>query len=332
MLGMAAVMYLCAAIAGVFLYLYMVYPVVFIHLYFRISVILSGMRLNYVHVDGLSLCYGEKGKRKQGQPTMILIHGFTACKFMWAPLVKNLSHDHHVIAVDLPGHGDSDTPSDNEDLSHTNTVDKMRKLLRELDLDTEPFHLIGMSMGGALAGLYAAEYPDQIHSLTLICPAMKTPIQSPLWEKIDEALEYNNERLHESCDLLFPTTPHQVKHMLNQVQYHNSWVPHQILHGVAQFRKKYYPFYARLFNMLTQPDNHNLLRDCADRIQSPTQIIWGEQDKVIDVSGAHILKETLPNCVQIDLIPRCGHSITTDRPGAMTKAIITFKQKLQDTR
>ncbi|XP_060577092.1 monoacylglycerol lipase ABHD6-like [Ruditapes philippinarum] len=299
MLGMAALLYLLAAVGGIFLYLYLLHPVVFIHLYFKISVILSGMKLNFTEIDGLTICYGEKGKRRSDKPSMILIHGFTACKFMWAPLVKNLSHDYHVIAVDLPGHGDSDTPSEDDDLSHTETVQKMRKLLRQLKFDETPFHLIGMSMGGALAGLYAAEYPEQIHSLTLICPA---------------------------------TGPKEKTIFAFSKIYHNSWVPSQILHGVAEFRKKYYPFYARLFNMLTEPDNHNLLRDCAHRIKAPTQIIWGEQDKVIDASGVQVLQNELPNCVQVDLIPRCGHSMTTDRPGAMTKAILTFKQKLQHTR
>lgn len=49
---------------------------------------MSGMRLNYTEIDGLTICYGEKGKRRKDKPSMILIHGFTACKFMWAPLVK----------------------------------------------------------------------------------------------------------------------------------------------------------------------------------------------------------------------------------------------------
>lgn len=326
---MAALMYMLAAAAGVLLYLYMFYPVVFIHFYFRLSVIWSGMKLNYTEVDGLTICYAEKGKRRKDKPTTIFIHGFTACKFMWAPIVKNLPADYHVIAVDLPGHGDSDTPAEHEELSHSNTVLKMRKLLQQLEFDTYPFHLIGMSMGGALAGLYAAEYPEQIHSLTLVCPAMKTPRESLFWEQITSALENGVEELHSACNLLFPTTASQVHYMLTFVQFHNSWIPQQILHGVAQFRRKYYPFYVRLFNMLTQPDNHHLLRDNAHRIRVPTQLIWGEDDKVIDVSGAHVLKEVLPNCVQVDLIPRCGHSMTTDRPGAMTKAILTFKRKFR---
>jgi pimeloyl-ACP methyl ester carboxylesterase len=46
------------------------------------------MKLNFTEIDGLTICYGEKGKRRSDKPSMILIHGFTACKFMWAPLVK----------------------------------------------------------------------------------------------------------------------------------------------------------------------------------------------------------------------------------------------------
>ena len=41
---------------------------------------------------------------------------------------QNLPSDAHVIAVDLPGHGDSDTPTDDYDISHMNTVIKMHKV------------------------------------------------------------------------------------------------------------------------------------------------------------------------------------------------------------
>lgn len=290
------------------------------------------MKLKYMTVDGLNICYGEKGHRNKRQPTMILIHGFTACKFMWAPFVKNLPKDYHVIALDMPGHGDSDMPAFEEDISHKATVQKMNKIVKKMGFNTEPFHLVGMSLGGALAGLYAAEFPEHVHSLTLMCPAMKTPIQSPFWDQIHAALDKGVEDLHTSCDLLFPKTPSQVKCMLDFVQYHKSWVPSQILKGVAEYRKSYYPFHAKLFNMITHPDNHDLLQDCAARIQAPTQIIWGEDDKVIDASGVDLLKHLIPNCIQVDLISRCGHSMTTDRPGAMTKAVLKFRQKLQNNK
>ena len=55
----------------------------------RISVWWSGLRLKYVTIEGLSICYGEKGQRKKkGSVSMLLLHGFSADKFMWVPLVQ----------------------------------------------------------------------------------------------------------------------------------------------------------------------------------------------------------------------------------------------------
>ncbi|WAR26038.1 ABH6B-like protein, partial [Mya arenaria] len=239
----------------------------------HVHVWLSGLKLKYVNIDDMTICYGEKGKRRKGQPSMILLHGFTACKFMWSPLAKNLSHDCHVIAVDLPGHGDSDTPTEDEDISHTTTVKKMNQIICRLGLEEEPFHLVGMSMGGALAGLYAAQYPEHIHSLTLICPAMRTPIESPFWGDIHAALEQGMTNLHEKCTLLFPQSAHQVQDMLRFVQFNNSWVPKQILQGVVDFRKNYYPFYARYYLGGGRPGNSCIRSSSVER--TVTQLCAG---------------------------------------------------------
>ncbi len=40
-----------------------------------------------------------------------------------------------------------------------------------IGLDRAPFHMVGTSLGGAIAGCYAADYPQHINKLTLICPA-----------------------------------------------------------------------------------------------------------------------------------------------------------------
>ena len=48
----------------------------------------SGLQLKCVTIEGLSICYGEKGQRKKGSVSMLLLHGFSADKFMWVPLVQ----------------------------------------------------------------------------------------------------------------------------------------------------------------------------------------------------------------------------------------------------
>ena len=47
------------------------------------------------------------------------------------------------------------------------------QFLEQIGFSAEPYHLVGMSMGGALAGLYASLFQDEIHSVTMICPASK---------------------------------------------------------------------------------------------------------------------------------------------------------------
>ena len=54
--------------------------------------------------------------------------------------------------------------------------------------------------------------------------------------------------------------------------------------------------------------------------------------QVIDVSGAEHLRKRLPDCRRVDIIPRCGHSVGTDRPGAMTKLIKLFRKDTEADR
>lgn len=332
MIDVTLVQYVLAAAAVIGLLVYTFYPILLLQLYFRVSVWQSGMRLNYVSIDGLSICYGERGQRKKGSVSMLLLHGFTADKFMWVPLVKNLPNDIHIIAVDLPGHGDSDAPTDDYDISHFNTVTKMHKLIDQIGFNEEPYHLVGMSMGGALAGLYAAQYTHEVHSVTMICPAMKTPVNSPFWSRLLQAVEDEVEEIHMTCDLLFPKTATEVRKMVDYVNYNKMWIPTQILHAVAEFRKQYYPFYSRLFKTITDPEMHDLLSEHVPKITVPSQIMWGEHDQVIDVSGAEHLRKRLPDCRRVDIIPRCGHSVGTDRPGAMTKLIKLFRKDTEADR
>ena len=49
--------------------------------------------------------------------------------------------------------------------------------------------------------------------------------------------------------------------------------------------------------------------------------------QVLDVSGAKHLQKRLPNCKRVDVIPRCGHVVDLDRPGAMTKVIKLFRKE-----
>ena len=48
------------------------------------------------------------------------------------------------------------------------------------------------------------------------------------------------------------------------------------------------------------------------------------------MAGAEVLKAGLPNCDRVDILPKCGHSISMDRPGAFAKYLLLFRGELPD--
>ena len=57
---------------------------------------------------------------------------------------------------------------------------------------------------------------------------MKTPVNSPFWMNLLEAIEDEVEEIHMTCDLLFPKTAAEVRKMMDHVNYHKMWVPKQV--------------------------------------------------------------------------------------------------------
>jgi abhydrolase domain-containing protein 6 len=69
-----------------------------------------------------------------------------------------------------------------------------------------------------------------------------------------------------------------------------------------------------------------LLTPRLSRIRAPTQVIWGQYDRVVDVSGVDVLRAGLKNCSSVDVIP-CGHSIYMDDPKKLAELIELFINK-----
>ena len=98
---------------------------------------------------------------------MLLLHGFGADLNGWMFNQPALSDGRRVVALDLPGHGGSSRDvgaGDGEAFSRA-----VEGFLATLDLGRA--HLVGHSMGGAIAALLAARRPDLVRTLTLIAPA-----------------------------------------------------------------------------------------------------------------------------------------------------------------
>jgi pimeloyl-ACP methyl ester carboxylesterase len=105
------------------------------------------------------------GWRKQDAPRVLCLHGWLDNAASFVPLAPFLK-DFDLVALDLPGHGHSDH-------RHTSTryhfIDYLFNVDAALDaLDWDDCHLVGHSLGAAIAAVYAAGAPDKVRSIVLL--------------------------------------------------------------------------------------------------------------------------------------------------------------------
>lgn len=110
--------------------------------------------------DGLSVRVIEAGA---GEP-LLLIHGVGMRAEAWAPQIAALAPDHRVIAVDMPGHGDSDPLPGQPQLP--DYVAWAARVIQALGLG--PVSVAGHSMGSLIAGGLAVEHPELVRRAALL--------------------------------------------------------------------------------------------------------------------------------------------------------------------
>jgi pimeloyl-ACP methyl ester carboxylesterase len=105
---------------------------------------------------------GEGGT--SARSTVLLVHGFPETWFAFRHLIPLLAEDHRVLAVDLPGFGESQAP---EPLDSARHAAVLAELIEQLDAGG-PVHLLGQDVSGALTYRLAATRPDLVASWTAV--------------------------------------------------------------------------------------------------------------------------------------------------------------------
>lgn len=175
----------------------------------------------------------------QSKPSMMCLHGWLDNSASFHRLAPLLSKHFHLLVVDLPGHGLSQPLADGAHYYIWQNIETLYELLAVKQL--ESIHLLGHSMGGVVASLFAGTFADKVQSLTLLdslgpmtSQAADTPKQlakaildvqrtsSPLrvFSKITEALQARKKSSPEMSDeALLPI----VERNLKQSQQGFSW-------------------------------------------------------------------------------------------------------------
>ena len=139
----------------------------------------AGLRRRSLQLDDHRVVYSEGGSG----PTVLLLHGFGADKDTWNLYARWLVKRYRLVIPDLPGWGEI-TYHPHADYGYGAQVARLKALVDALGLG--PLHLCGNSMGGAIAGVYAATHPQDVSTLLLMdAAALEMPNPSEFQRMVD---------------------------------------------------------------------------------------------------------------------------------------------------
>ena len=110
-------------------------------------------------VDGVRMHYVMGGKAGGEGPPLVLLHGWPQTWYEWVEVMPDLAEEHTVIAVDLPGLGDSEGEPPSYD---KRTLARYVHGLVSEELGYESINLAAHDLGAGVGYQYAAQYPDEV--------------------------------------------------------------------------------------------------------------------------------------------------------------------------
>lgn len=270
----------------------------------------AGLQVKQVQVGEFNIKYLIGGSG----PPLLMVHGFGADKDNWVRVAADLTGQYHVIAPDLPGFGESSRPA-NTDYRATTQARRLHDFVLALGL--KKVNIAGNSMGGAIAGAYAAAYPEQTLSLWLLDPAdVASAPRSALFKQLAAG----------GANPLLPQTHEQYYDLLNNwVFVHEPYIPAPIKYVLAEKAVKNRPLLKNIFQQLVT--EKLVLEKALAGSPVPTLVMWGKQDRLLSPAGAQILANAIPNA-KVVLLDDTGHTPMIERPHESAAAFKAFTKNL----
>ena len=272
----------------------------------------AGLSAHTLTSGGHTLHYLDGGSGE----TLVLLHGIFAEKDHWVDFARPLTPHYRVIAPDLPGFGES-TRLPNNDYSYAAQVEYLKDFLDHLGVQRA--HLGGSSMGGTIAALFAIRYPNRVASVALIgAPhGLHTPQPSEMDPMVDAG---QSPLIVAQADAFEP--------MLDFVFAQRPFLPYPILHAAKADALRNATSNLRIWN--AQRKDRYLLDAHIGELVQPTLVLWGEKDRLFDVSGAAPLRTRLPQA-QVQVLPGVGHLPMMETPKSSAQLYVQFVEAVAPT-
>jgi pimeloyl-ACP methyl ester carboxylesterase len=258
---------------------------------------------NYAQVSGLKICYLDWGQ--QNPETIVFIHGLSGNVENWWDQFEYFRDSYRVVVPDLPGHGKSSKP-DTFDYSVPAYARTIIELMDQLKIQKAV--VVGNSLGGAIAGYIAINYPDRVDRLVLsdsagikISPLLKSvaPLATPLvirWTGVTSGRQYSGKSPKDKARADFSASFRNTNEEL--------------------------PYLKAIDRSLSQIAKFDFSGDLA-KIKAKTLIVWGDNDSTVPFKYSKTFKDSIPGS-ELYVVKDGGHTPNMLFPNEFNCAMSNF--------
>lgn len=247
-----------------------------------------------------------------GRPVLVFGHSLLFDRRMWEPQVAALSKDFRCVAIDFPGHGESDEPA----RGHTmlDNAEAYRKVMDHLGIESAV--IIGLSMGGMAAMPFALGHPGRVRGLVLM-DTSADPEPGPARAK-NQAMAVT-ARLFGISDFIMKR--------VNDLMWSRRFQSEQpALVAEWAVRVKALPRRS-IYRAVGAVMGRKGLGARVGEIRCPTLVIVGDEDKATPVAVNQRIASTIGGA-ELKVLPRTGHIANLEESEVVTKLIRAFLSRV----
>ncbi|MEA2309098.1 MAG: hypothetical protein QOG86_2349 [Thermoleophilaceae bacterium] len=250
-------------------------------------------------------------------PPIVLVHGLSGNWQNWLENIPRLAGERRVVALDLPGFGQSEDPVDRITMSgYGRAVDA---LCEELGLGEVV--LVGNSMGGFVTAETAIQLPERVERLVLVSAAgittnslRREPVM--VWGRI-AMMAGARGAAERRMAILRPRLRHMIFSMLVR---HPSRISAEILWEISEGAGR------RAFKPALEAILDYDFRDRLGDIRVPTLVVWGRNDMLVPVADAAEYERLIPSARKV-VLDETGHIAMVERPRTFNDLLLEFARE-----
>ncbi|MDX8498903.1 alpha/beta fold hydrolase [Mesorhizobium sp. VK4C] len=235
-----------------------------------------------------------------GPKTIVLLHGFGSCHETWRDVISALVPSARLLAYDLPGHGNSLECDGNGGAKQAARAILADLIVRRLG----KLHLVGHSMGGAIATLMALADPERVASLTLLAPGGFGPeINGSLLRRYAAADDRN-----------------EIRACLAAMSGPGSMPPEHVVEALLRMRERpgQLQTLVDIAAAMTRDDRQGVIPgERLETLNMPVMVVWGTDDPVLPVDQA----ESLPAHFHLHHVLEAGHMLAEEVPDLIAEVV-----------